>query len=243
MHVAKLLQSMSVAVMLGACSQAHVQTGQSYYGPPLSPPAHIVVSYYSIAPDDVRLDQGVGSRLMRVSEDQSLGALELKAAQDAQAALAERIVVRLQKCGLPAELSTGGDVGDSTMLVQGQIVGINQGNRTRRVLIGLGAGKSSVSADTQIYYATDRSAPPHFLMSFTGQADSGHLPGVAETLGAGAAAQSVGRSTVLTGAARGGSEARRSTNSAEANTLADGIALRVAQFAVDQGWIQRAMIK
>jgi Domain of unknown function (DUF4410) len=115
-------------------------------------PNHIVVSYYSIAPEEVKLDQGVGARrLVRVSEDQPLAALELKAAQDTQAALAEGIVERLQKYGLPAELPTGGDVGEGTMLVQGQIVGINQGNRTRRVLIGLGAGKSSVSADTQIY--------------------------------------------------------------------------------------------
>jgi hypothetical protein len=241
--VARLLQSLAVALMLAACSQAHVQTSQTYFGPPVPRPNHIVVSYYSIAPDEVKLDQGVGARLMRVSENQPLGALELKAAQDTQAALADGIVERLRKYGLPAELSAGGDVGDGTMLVQGQIVGINQGNRTRRMLIGLGAGKSSISADTQIYYATDRNAPPRFMMSFTGQADSGHLPGAAETLGAGAAAQSVGRSEVLTGATHAGAETRRSTDTAEADKLADGIALRVAQFAVDQGWIPRAMIE
>jgi hypothetical protein len=241
--VARLLQSLAIALLLGACSQAHVQTSQSYFGPPVPRPNHIVVSYYSIASDEVKLDQGVGARLMRVSENQPLGALEFKAAQDTQVALAEGIVERLQKYGLPAELSAGGDVGDGTMLVQGQIVGINQGNRTRRVLIGLGAGKSSVSADTQIYYAADRSAPPRFMMSFTGQADSGHLPGAVETMGAGAAAQSIGRSEVITGATHAGAETRRSTDTAEANKLADGIALRVAQFAVDQGWIPRGKIE
>jgi Domain of unknown function (DUF4410) len=103
---------------------------------------------------------------MRVAEDQPSGALELQAAQDTRPALAEGIVERLQKYGFPAELLTGGgDLGEGTMLVQGQFVGINQGNRTRRVLIGLWAGKSSVSADKQIYYATDRSAPPRFMMS------------------------------------------------------------------------------
>ena len=243
MRVTRVLQAFAVAVLLGACSQAHVQSSQSYFGPPVPRPNHIVVSYYSIAPEEVKLDQGVGARLMRVSEDQPLGALELKAARDTQAALAEEIVERLQRYGLPAELPTGGYVGDGTMLVQGQIVGINEGNRTRRVLIGLGAGKSSVSADTRIYYATDRSAPPRLLMSFEGQADSGHLPGAAETLGAGAAAQSVGRSAVLTGATHAGAETHRSTDTAEANKLADGIALRVAQFAVDQGWIPRTMIE
>jgi hypothetical protein len=203
-----LLQSLAIALLLGACSQAHVQTSQSYFGPPVPRPNHIVVSYYSIASDEVKLDQGVGARLMRVSENQPLGALELKAAQDTRAALAEGIVERLQKYGLPAEPSAGDDMGDGTMLVQGQIVGTNQGNRTRRMLIGLGAGKSSVSADTQIYYATGRSAPPRFIMSFTGEADSGHLPGAAETLGAGVAAQSIGRSEVITGATHAGAETR-----------------------------------
>ena len=119
MRVARLLQSLAVAVLLGACSQAHVQTSQSYFGPPVPRPNHIAVSYYSIASDEVKLDQGVGARLMRVSENQSLGALELKAAQDTQAALAEGIVERLQRYGLPAELSTGGYVGDGTMLAAG----------------------------------------------------------------------------------------------------------------------------
>jgi hypothetical protein len=243
MHVTRLLQSLSVAVMLGACSQAHVKTSQTYFGPPVPRPNHIVVSYYSIVPDEVKLDQGVGARLMRISEDQPSGVLELKAAQDTQAALAEGIVERLQKYGLPAQLPIGGDLADSTMLVQGQIVGINQGNRTRRVLIGLGAGKSTISAGTQIYYAADRGAPPRFMMSFEGQADSGHLPGAVETMGAGAAAQSVGRSEVITGATHAGAETRQSTDTGEANKLADGIALRVAQFAVDQGWIPRGKIE
>jgi hypothetical protein len=241
--VARLLQLLAIAVMLGACSQAHLQTSQSYFGAPVPRPNHIAVSYYSIASDEVKLDQGVGARLMRVSENQPLGALELKAAQDAQAALAKGIVERLQKYGLPAELSAGGDVGYGTLLVQGQIVGTNQGNRTRRMLIGLGAGKSSVSADTQIYYATDRSAPPRFIMSFTGEADSGHLPGAVETMGAGAAAQSIGRSEVITGATHADAETRGSTDTAEASKLADGVALRVAQFAVDQGWIPRGKIE
>ena len=100
MRVMRVLQAFAVAVLLGACSQAHVQSSQSYFGPPVPRPNHIVVSYYSIAPDEVKLDQGVGARLMRVSEDQPLGALELKAAQDTQAALAEEIVERLQRYGL-----------------------------------------------------------------------------------------------------------------------------------------------
>jgi hypothetical protein len=127
------------------------------------------------------------------------------------------------------------------MLVQGQIVSIDQGNRTRRVMIGLGAGKSSVSADTQIYYATASSAP-RFMMAFDGEADSGRMPGAAETMGAGAVAQRAATSAALTGATHAGAETRRTTDTAEAGKLADAIALRIGQFAVGQGWIPQTAL-
>jgi hypothetical protein len=122
------------------------------------------------------------------------------------------------------------------LLVQGQIVAIDQGNRTRRVLIGLGAGKSTVSADAQLYYAVGDAAP-RFVSAFEGQADSGRAPGAAETMGAGAVAQRAGTSAVLTGATHAGAETRRTTDTAEADKLADGLAKQIGQFAVAQGWI------
>jgi hypothetical protein len=235
----RTLLSLTVAAMLTACSNAHMKTVESYAGPAVPRPDRVLVSYYSISPEQVRLDQGVGARVIRAAGDQGLTALELRAAQDTQAALAERLVERLRKYGLPAELG-GAGVGNN-MLVQGQIVSIDQGNRTRRVMIGLGAGKSSVSADTQIYYAT-ASAAPRFMMAFDGEADSGRMPGAAETMGAGAVAQRAATSAALTGATHAGAETRRTTDTAEAGKLADAIALRIGQFAVGQGWIPQTAL-
>jgi hypothetical protein len=82
---------------LMACSHAHVQTTEAYVGPPMPAPNHVFVSYFSITPDQVRLDQGVASRIQRAADDQPLSAQELQAAQDTQAALAEDIVDRLRK--------------------------------------------------------------------------------------------------------------------------------------------------
>jgi hypothetical protein len=242
MKIHQMLASLVVTIVLAACSNAHVQTVESYLGPPLPRPDHVLVSNYSIVPEQVRLDQGVSARIVRVADDQPLGSRELRAARDTQEALAERIVERLTKYGLPAELSTTNTSIGKSMLVQGQIVSIDQGNRTRRVLIGLGAGKSSISADTQVYYTTG-TEPPRFIMAFDGQADSGRMPGAAETMGAGAAAQSIGRSAALSGATHAGAETRRSTDTAEASNLADEIALQIGQFAVKQGWIQQTALK
>jgi hypothetical protein len=233
---------LALTLGLAACNHARVQTTESYLGPAIPRPDHIYVSHFSITPDQVRLDQGIGARITRATGDQPLGVGEMKAAQDTQAALADAIVDRLQKYGLPAEVVVNPVGGSNDLLVQGQIVGIDQGNRTRRILIGLGAGRSSVSADAQVYRLT-QIAPPRFVMAFEGQADSGHMPGAAETMGAGAAAQRIGTSAALTGATHAGAESRRTGDTAEAASLADEIAMRIGQLAVSQGWIAQTALK
>jgi hypothetical protein len=232
----------SVIAMLAACSHANVQTTESYFGPPMPRPDHLLVSYFTIAPEQVELDQGVGPRIMRASDGQSSGAEERRAARDTQAALAERLVDRLKRYGLPAELAVSNAGGERGLLLQGQIVSINQGNRTRRVLVGLGAGKSSISADAQLY-SLSGTAPPRFIAAFQGQADSGRAPGAAETMGAGAVAQRAATSAVVTGATHAGAETHRATDTAEASNLADALALRVGQFGVAQGWIPQTALQ
>jgi hypothetical protein len=233
----------TVAVsVLAACSQAHVKTTESYSGPALARPDRVLVSYFSISPEQVRLDQGIGARIMRAVDDAPLSSEEFQAAQATQAALANRLVERLRKYGLPAEIATPGSSPGNSLLVEGQIVAIDQGNRTRRVLIGLGAGKSSVSADAQLFYAAGTS-PPRLLGGFEGQADSGRAPGAAETAGAGAAADRLATSAALSGAMHGSAEVRRASDTAEAGKLADGLARQIGEFAVSQGWIPPAALQ
>jgi len=236
------LLQMALIVGLAACSHARVQTTESYFGPPLPRPDHVYVGYFSITPDQVRLDQGVAARIKRATSDQRLGAEELKAAQETQVALAEDLVDRLRKYGLPAQIAPNPVSGANDILVQGQIVSIDQGNRTRRILIGLGAGKSSIGADAQVYHLT-QAAPPRFVTAFEGQADSGRMPGAAETMGAGAAAQRLGTSAALTGATHAGAETRRTSDTAEAESLANEIASRIGQLAVAQGWIPQTALQ
>ena len=238
----RIVRSALLLAGLAACSHANVQPTESYLGPRLAPPDHVFVAYFSINPEQVRLDQGVGARIVRVSSDTPLLDQEWQAARETQVVLAQEIVTKLRKYGLPAEIATNNTGSGSGLLIQGQIVGIDQGNRTRRVLIGLGAGKSTVTADTQIYNVTE-TAPPRFMMAFQGEADSGRMPGAAETMGAGAAAQRIGTSTALTGATHAGAESRKTSDTAEAGQLADAIALKVGQFAVSQGWIPQSALK
>jgi len=229
-------------VLVTACTQSRVQTTESYLGPPMPRPDRVLVSYFSISPEQVRLDQGIEARVQRAAAYQSISADETQAAQATQAGLADRLVERLRRYGLPATLATTESGPGRSLLIQGQIIRINQGNRTRRMLIGLGAGRSSVTAATQIYYH-EGTAPPRFMTAFEGEGDSGSMPGAAETMGAGAAAQRAASSAVLTGATHAGAETRHTSDTAEADTLADKLAQRIGQLAVAQGWISQTALQ
>jgi hypothetical protein len=103
-------------------------------------------------------------------------------------------------------------------------------------LIGLGAGKSEVGASVQILYQPADGSPVP-LQSFSADADSGHMPGVAETAGVGAAAGHLATSAAAGAALHGVSEVKRDSISADAKKLADSIAKQVAATSAANGWM------
>ena len=242
MRKIRAMMVVTAVLTLAACNRAQVQTEEAYAGPQRARPDRILVGYFAISPEQVRLDQGIGARIVRTAQDQPLTAVEMQAAQATQLALANRLVDDLRKYGLPAEHAVTAEAPGTSLLVTGQIVAVDQGNRTRRILIGLGAGKSSISADMQLYYQAP-GLPARFMTAYQAQADSGRMPGAAETMGAGAVAGSLASSTVVSGAMHATSESRGASDSGEASRLADGLARKIGEFAVSMGWISPAALQ
>ena len=171
MRTVNWFQLLVLIAGLTACSRAPAQIVDPNPEAPTAPPDHIFVAYFSIVPERVRLDRGVGARIVRVAGDKPVDAKALRAVRVLQAELALGLVRRLKTYGLSAEIATNNTGGGSGFLVQGQIVGVSPDDRTRRVLIGLGGG-GGIDADTQLYQLT-ATAPPRFLTGFEGQADGG----------------------------------------------------------------------
>jgi hypothetical protein len=238
MRCAVLLLGLAVA----ACSQPHVQTTSVAMAGPLPPPAHVMVSDFAMNPAEVRLDSGVGAELRREFAAQPTSATQTQIAARAQAALAQTLARKLGGYGMPVErLPPYAAPPPGTLLVQGQITSLDQGNRTRRMVIGLGAGASSISASSQLYYATGPEAP-EFLISFNASADSGHMPGAAETMGAGAAAQRAAESAAVTVGTHAAAETHRTGEEALADKLAEGLARQIGEYAASRGWISKAAV-
>jgi Domain of unknown function (DUF4410) len=242
-HLRAALAILSLAVV-AACAPARVQSVADYAGPSLPRPDRVIVYDFAIVPGQVRLDQGVSARIRRAAGGQPVSAQEWQAATATQSALADALTAELASYGLPAVRASSGAVPTegTSLLVQGQIVGIDEGNRTRRVLIGLGAGRSSVSADAQLYYVA-YPAPPRLLSAFQGSSDSGRMPGLAGTMGAGAVAQRLATSAAVGGAMHAGSEARRTGDAANATRLADALGRQIGRFAAAQDWIAAGAVK
>ena len=187
---------------LAGCSGTRVLALESYPGPLMPRPNHIFIAYFSITPEQVRLDRGVSARIVRVAGDEPLDVEESQAMRALQAGLAEGLVARLKTYGLSAEIATNNTGGGSGLLVQGQIVSIDRGKRNQRVLVGLG-GRGGIDADTQLFNLTE-TAPPRLLTAFPGKADDGGTPDadriadvIASRIGAFGVAQGWIRETTL----------------------------------------------
>src|SRR5690606_8091461 len=151
--------------------------------------------------DAVALDRGVTARAERALEGDSTIEEQRKIGRAVAEALSQTLVAELRAAGLPADRADASGAGSTRLIVAGDLLSIDQGNRTRRTLIGLGAGRSRVAADTTVAYAAP-DAGNRTLLEFRADAESGRKPGAAETMGVGAVA---GRLATSAAVAAGGS--------------------------------------
>jgi hypothetical protein len=233
---------------LTACAPSKVEPLQSYQGAALPRPEIIIVNDFIATPDAVKLDIGLGARLRNVVGGTSEAEKQSEDDRKVTRAISRVLVDEIRKLGFAAMQSNDGaaspDVnnrivvrtGGTKLIVVGQVLSIDEGNRTRRNVIGLGAGQSEVRARADAYYYRDE-AGLRLVESFAAEAESSRKPGAAETMGAGAATGRVVESAAMTagtGAMLGGDV------EADGERLAKAIAKQLAQFFAKQGWIAAA---
>jgi hypothetical protein len=201
---------------------------------PIAQPARVAVMDFAL-PDSVRLDQGVASRLQRLAGGADTGALQAQTAADVQDAVTETLVAAIDKMGLnavalgPGEAALPGDA-----VVSGRITRIDQGNRTRRLAIGFGAGKSEVDASAQLALVTPTG--PMVVQTYTASSNSGHKPGLAVGA-ASSAAQSTLAPAALTAVTGLHAEQTRTGVAGEGQRLAQHLATSLGTYFAGAGWI------
>ena len=229
----------TIAIVILGCAGAKVSqevTNTPGVGQTARP---IWVNIYKFAAnaDEVSLNSSVIQRAYRSMSNSPTEQQQDEIAHEVADATAFRIRDDIQKMGfatavLPRNSQTSGNV----FVIDGQFVDINEGNRLRRLVIGLGTGQSVVSPEIQMYQmAVSTSAP---VIQFTAKADSGKMPGAlimgapGAAVGGAAAAASIGANV-----AAGGVKNYRSQVSQLGVMLGDQVAAQFSQYAVSQAWI------
>src|SRR5262245_28791079 len=225
-----------LAARASGCATTQVTDESASWG--RSPrPERILVRAFATSPGEVQLDHSLTAMAAWKLEGVSASSERDKVAHDVAAALADNLVKKIQALGLPAERASGPLPRDGvpTVVIDGQFLAVDEGSRTERVVIGLGAGKSEVRTAVQVVELLAEGS--RTLNTFEIDAKSGSTPGMAETMGAGAAAGHLAPSAAVSLAKSVGSEKFGDDVDADARRTADQISKVLAGSFARQGWI------
>ena len=112
------------------------------------------------------------------------------------------------------------------LVVAGEFVAINEGDETKRIMIGFGRGASNITTHVTVSSVTQ--GHPTVVLEFNLSSESGKKPGAVATMGVG---------SLAVGAAAGGVSDRKSTVEADASRMAKLVAKQLEAFMADQKWI------
>ena len=211
----------------------HVDIKQvhSYAGTaPLAKPSTIVVYNFAATPEEVKLNKALLSRV-RTKMSGAEGDDKTKLAHKIMEDFSQSLVKDLEKTGLTVMRGAAGEAApDGSLAVQGDFSLIDEGNRTRRMAIGLGFGDSKVQTHVECYLKQ----PDRNLMvtEFQATSRSSWKPGAAATMGAGAA-------PAIAGAAAGATELKQDAEG-DTGRMAKAVAKEITKTLTARGWIEES---
>jgi hypothetical protein len=224
----------TLLVLACASTKPHV-TEQDISGPQPKPD-RILVFDFAYSPEQVRLDRGLSAEIVEAAKREPRTAQERAVGQKVADAVAKSLVAEIRKMGLPAERASGQPTPEGhTVSVEGQFLSIDEGNRTERIVIGLGAGRTTVDTAVQVYQ--DSLYGELVLEKLDVAAKSGRKPGAAETMGVGAAMGHLVVSSAVTAASAVEGESFGSNVDADAERTGKSIAKELRKLFAREGWV------
>src|SRR2546427_10908978 len=193
-------------VVLAGCAPTLVDTIQEYSGKsPLPMPDRVLVYDFAVSANDIKLNSAIGARLANLVAGAKENEEQVKVGRAVAKAFSETLVKELNQLGLPAEQASSGTMPtERTVIIHGQFLTIDEGNRLRRMVIGFGVGGTDLRTRVQVYQGME--AAPLLLQEFEAKAESSKKPGMGPMVGVGAAATSAASAAAVSGGFGGGGE-------------------------------------
>jgi len=223
-------------VVLAGCAPTLVDTVQEYSGKsPLPMPDRVLVYDFAVSANDIKLNSAIGARLANLVAGAKENEEQVKVGRAVAKAFSETLVKELNQLGLPVEQASSGTMPtERTVIIHGQFLTIDEGNRLRRMVIGFGVGGTDLRTKVQVYQGTE--AAPLLLQEFEAKAESSKKPGMGPMAGVGAAATSAASAAAVSGGVGVATEFDQ-TVEGDAKRTAKEVAKPLSRFFAGQGWI------
>jgi hypothetical protein len=228
---------------LCACARTAVRPQQQTSLTGFPHPQRVLVYDFAVTEDDVKRNQSIIAKAVDSASPTTERERKLDVGHQVVARMTEDLVAGINDLGLPTQHAFASTpVSNGDLLVLGQFLNVDEGNRLRRLVVGFGAGGATLDSQVLVYQATARGDDK--LLEFTTHADSGKMPGAAATMGAGAAAQGgVTAGMAAANVAVGGVKAYRSEAEALTGRSADQAVAYLSEFFARQRWISADKVK
>jgi hypothetical protein len=241
--VTGLMAALALSLLAG-CAPTNIQQTSENTGA-LPRPNTILVYDFAVSPDEVKLDETLAAEFKQRYEhlqNTNPTPQELKIGHTVAYVVADELVKKIQSYGMWAERVMGTPYRrGNTLVIKGQFLSVDEGNRAERVLIGFSAGRTDVQADVQVYELT--ATGEQQVENLTASGESASKPGMAEMMGVGLLTHHLLTSTLVSGTVAGVSEAKFDTVEDDGRRMADKIAANLGQYFVSQGWIPPGAVK
>src|SRR6266576_626143 len=143
-----VLAALALAI-IGGCAKAEVEPTMKTSSM-LPKPDMIVVNNFAVEPADVKVDQGLMAKTMRDDGKRTPNQEEIQIGNLVAEKLAATLVEELGKVGIAAA-RPGPTIKptDTTVILNGEFLTVDQGNQSERVWIGFGMGGSELRTRIQ----------------------------------------------------------------------------------------------
>jgi hypothetical protein len=228
---------LSFAITAVGCAGASVSQQSSQAPLVNARPSSVVIYPFAVSPSEVTMNQGIFQKAYVAMSGTNQSDQQVQLADQTAQNVCVRVAANLTGRGITATCLNRGTppTGDNVLIIDGDFTDINEGNRLRRMVIGLGAGQSTLDTVVQAYQKTD--AGTQQVMDFSTHADSGYMPGAGITGPAGAAAGgATAAASLAVNVAAGGVKNVTSSTGYLADKTTTQIVDQVSAYYTRQGW-------
>lgn len=176
-HIGLTITWLLIVVVIAGCGSAQVDGRRSYVADEEIPrPGRIIIYDFAATADDLSPSSAITGRYKKPSTPQTEE--EIRLGRELGSRVADELVKDLIAMGLPAERHGTGpapNIGD--LVITGEFVTIDEGDRLKRMIIGFGFGAAELTMAVEGYQITE--GGPRLLGSADVQAQGGRGPGMA----------------------------------------------------------------